>query len=82
MDWQGDQSQKDGQEDQEEVNELGGSPLAALRSPGPPDSPSGSELLGNPSSYPSVEACKINSSIPALSSDYSETRPLSPPATL
>ena len=37
-------SQKEGQEDQGVIEELGGTPLAALRSPGPPGLPSGSSL--------------------------------------
>ena len=37
-------SQKEGQEDQGEIKELGGAPLAVLRSPGPPGLPSGSSL--------------------------------------
>ena len=37
-------SQKEGQEDQGEVKELGGTPLGLLGSPGPPGLPSGSSL--------------------------------------
>ena len=36
--------QKESQEDQGEVKELGGTPLAVIRSPGPPGLPSGSPL--------------------------------------
>ena len=43
MDFQGAQSQKEGQEDQEEDKELVGTPpLAVVRSPGPPVLPLGS----------------------------------------
>ena len=52
MDFGGAQSQKEGEEDQGEVKELGGTALAALRSQGLPDLPSGSGLPGNPSGYP------------------------------
>ena len=61
-DCQGAQSQKEGQEDQGEIKELGG-PSAVLRSSGPSGLPSGSALPGSPSSYPNpsnylyVEAC-------------------------
>ena len=44
MDCQGAQSQKEGQEDQEEVKALGGSLQALLSFPGPPRLPSGSSL--------------------------------------
>ena len=37
-------SQKEGQEDQGEIKEIGGPPLIVLRSPGPPGLPSGSSL--------------------------------------
>ena len=37
-------SQKEGQEDQGEIKELGGTPLAVSGSPGPPGLPSGSSL--------------------------------------
>ena len=36
MNFQGTLNQKEGQEDQEKVKELGGGHLAVLRSPGPP----------------------------------------------
>ena len=42
MDFWGAQSQKEGQQDQGEVKELGGSPLAVLSSHGLPGLPSGS----------------------------------------
>ena len=63
VDCQGAQSKNEDQEYQAEVKELGGTPLAVLRSPGPPGLPSGHGLPGNPSScpnpssYPCVEAC-------------------------
>ena len=55
--------QKEGQEDQGGVKELGGTPLAVLRFSGPPGFPSGPWLTANPSScpnpssFPCVEAC-------------------------
>ena len=66
MDFQGNQSQE-GQEDQGEVKDIEGSPLAVFRSPGPPGLPSGSGLPGNPSScpnpssYPYLAACREGS---------------------
>ena len=38
------EAQKEGQEDQGEVKELGGTPLRLFGSPGPPGLPSGSSL--------------------------------------
>ena len=61
MDWP--QNQKEGHEDQGEIKEVGSTPLAVLKSPGPPGLPSGCGLPGKPSSYPNpssdpyVEAC-------------------------